>query len=230
MAWPISKNQIIKLGKRLAASDKPEQEDLDLLEAVRASYDPPLAKVEGILRYEFLLPVTSRIKTSDTIIDKLKREHTRLSTMQDIAGVRLVSDMTLSEQNMLVRAICGFFPGAKTVDRRRQPSYGYRAFHVIPEVDGFPVEIHAGACWWRAGGRMKFFLIVYDKSVGEVIKLREYGEAERAQALQDRFRHERANRSNPAIEVVLLGGESEQAVRKTHSRYFKTTYELAADL
>jgi hypothetical protein len=77
---------------------------------------------------------------------------------------------------------------------------------------------------------MKLFLIIYDKSVGEVTEVREYGEADRAQALRDRFRHERANRSNPAIEVVLLGGESEQAVRKTHSRYFKTTRELAADL
>jgi hypothetical protein len=40
-----------------------------------------------------------------TIIEKLKREKTRLSAMQDIAGVRVVLPMTLGEQDALVERI-----------------------------------------------------------------------------------------------------------------------------
>lgn len=33
------------------------------------------------------------------------------------------------------------FPGASVIDRRNNPSYGYRAVHVIAEISGKPVEI-----------------------------------------------------------------------------------------
>src|SRR5439155_4334431 len=41
----------------------------------------------------------------------------------------------------MVERIISLFAGARVVDRRRHPRHGYRAVHVIPEVDGFLVEI-----------------------------------------------------------------------------------------
>ncbi len=116
-------------------------EDLDLLERVRASYDPAMATFEGVLREHLSLSVTSRLKTVGTILDKLRREKTRLSTMQDIAGVRYVEEMTLSQQDLVVAKIVKAFPSARVVDRRIHSSYGYRAVHLVVDVDGCPVEV-----------------------------------------------------------------------------------------
>jgi ppGpp synthetase/RelA/SpoT-type nucleotidyltranferase len=117
--------------------------DLVMLQRLRADYDAPLAQVEDRLRTNGLR-TTSRLKTVGTIIDKLKRERTRLSKMQDIAGVRLVVGQGLSgltEQDRVVEVVSDLFPGSSTVDRRSRPSHGYRAVHVIPTVDECPVEI-----------------------------------------------------------------------------------------
>ena len=64
-----------------------------------------------------------------------------LSRMQDIAGVRLVAEMNRTEQDQLVKRIVELFPGADVKDRRAEPSHGYRAVHVIVEVDQRLVEI-----------------------------------------------------------------------------------------
>ncbi|MHB8873935.1 MAG: hypothetical protein ACYC8T_09650 [Myxococcaceae bacterium] len=130
-----------KLGERLRSQSVPDPANLDALQRVRAEYDAPLAKVEAILREQLGLKATSRIKTINTIVDKLRREKTRLSSMQDIAGLRIVEDISLSEQDALVHKICGALPKARVVDRRAKPSHGYRAVHVIAIVDERPVEI-----------------------------------------------------------------------------------------
>ena len=77
-------------------------------------YDAPMARVQVSLRDRLGVDATSRLKTVNTIIEKLRREKMRLAEMQDIAGLRIVG---------------------------RHPRHGYRAVHVIPEVDGFLVEI-----------------------------------------------------------------------------------------
>ena len=64
-----------------------------------------------------------------------------LSRMQDIAGARLVAEMNWTEQDQLVARIVELFPSAEVKDRRAEPSYGYRAVHVIVEVDRRLVEI-----------------------------------------------------------------------------------------
>ena len=90
-----------------------------------------------------------------------------LSRMQDIAGVRLVAEMNRTEQNQLVARITELFPGAEVKDRRAEPSYGYRAVHVIVEVeqrlvevqvrtvlqDGWAQLIERFADWWGRGIR-----------------------------------------------------------------------------
>ncbi len=67
----------------------------------------------------------------------------RLSQMQDIAGCRLIVDDFESQQVIVRRLHRQLAPlgKVKSVDRRRRPSHGYRAVHLIVTVDGKPVEI-----------------------------------------------------------------------------------------
>ena len=73
---------------------------------------------------------------------------------------------------------------------------------------------------------MPQFLVVYNQLTGDV-QLSEYPDEARAEALQRRFALEREHRLEPHIEVVLLGARSEDVLRRTHARYFKSVRELA---
>lgn len=75
---------------------------------------------------------------------------------------------------------------------------------------------------------MKFFLVVYDRSRGKLVDLKTFAEPQRAAALRARFQRETAERSRPEIEVVLLGAESLDDLKRTHARYFSSLEELAA--
>ncbi len=72
---------------------------------------------------------------------------------------------------------------------------------------------------------MPQFLIVYDQLTGAV-ELSEYADDARVEALERRFALEREHRLEPHIEVVLLGARSEEVLRRTHARYFKSVREL----
>ncbi|MFM7459519.1 MAG: hypothetical protein ACKO15_01560, partial [Burkholderiales bacterium] len=73
-------------------------------------------------------------------VEKLRRESTRLSQMQDIAGCRvLVKD--LKSQNALVEQLVAAFIDVVIVDRRAQPSHGYRAVHLVVTSESRTVEI-----------------------------------------------------------------------------------------
>lgn len=88
---------------------------------------------------------TSRLKTTSVLIEKLKREHTSLKSVQDIAGARIVVDGDRAAQDDVVKAVVeAFGDSSKPVrvrDRRAEPSHGYRAVHVVATVLGLPVEI-----------------------------------------------------------------------------------------
>jgi putative GTP pyrophosphokinase len=60
--------------------------------------------------------------------------------MQDIAGCRLVVQDVL-EQNRVVDRLQRTFAKAIVVDRRKQPSYGYRAVHIIAMARNKQIEI-----------------------------------------------------------------------------------------
>jgi len=137
----VTKSQINKLGERLRASTSPDLASLAKLQEFRTVYDAPLRKVESVLREKVGTDATWRLKTVNTIIEKLRREKTRLAEMQDIAGIRVVRESLLEEQTALAATIVELFPGAKLIDRRAKPQHGYRAVHIIPIVDGRPVEI-----------------------------------------------------------------------------------------
>jgi len=77
---------------------------------------------------------------------------------------------------------------------------------------------------------MNYFLIVYDTAAGEILELKRFGVLQRALALSQRFARELAERDRRNIEVVLLSAESEDELRRTHSRYFESSAELAESI
>src|SRR5580658_8046065 len=72
MPLPISRNQLDKLGKRLAQPGSIMPEDYQLLERVLEHYGSVLAVVEVKINRLGLRP-TQRLKTTGTLADKLRR-------------------------------------------------------------------------------------------------------------------------------------------------------------
>ena len=72
---------------------------------------------------------------------------------------------------------------------------------------------------------MRHYLVIYDRRKGQIIRHRSQPTPE--QALVARFDAEREFRGQPDIEIVVLGAESWDSLRRTHSRYFKDVQELA---
>lgn len=107
----------------------------EALELVLQDAFNALNDVSVILRRDVSdVAFTPRLKTLGTIVEKLEREPTMaLSRMRDVAGIRLVDDMSRLEQDVLVQRIREALGGGTIVDRRYSPSHGYRAVHL--EVD-----------------------------------------------------------------------------------------------
>lgn len=71
------------------------------------------------------------------------------------------------------------------------------------------------------------FLIQYDRSQGAVITIQEFDDSERENAENARLDMELSlNRLGTDHEVVLLEAASEEALRRTHRRYFENLSEL----
>lgn len=74
---------------------------------------------------------------------------------------------------------------------------------------------------------MMIFLIEYDRSRGQVIMLKMFDDSERQKAEDARLEMElELNRAGTEREVVLLEASSEEALRRTHRRYFEDLAEL----
>lgn len=152
MLLPASREQINKLGGRLASDEPASEDDLHLLEELVAchAYALELARprVDSLAADLGTAPlhITHRAKTTQTIIEKLCREHTMaLARVQDLAGIRIVGAIRFDEQDQLAAEIARLFPAdpraPKIVDRRKEPSHGYRAVHVVVSLDGITIEI-----------------------------------------------------------------------------------------
>lgn len=146
VALPTSKNQLVKLGKRLAARD-PAPGDEELYVAFLDAYDQVQTALVTVLRsvqWPVALPeltIVGRTKTLDTLVDKLRREHgIQLPNVRDVAGVRIVGELTLLQQTVLGSLLHGAY-GGELIDRRARPTAGYRALHLACTVGGLPVEI-----------------------------------------------------------------------------------------
>ncbi len=74
-----------------------------------------------------------------------------------------------------------------------------------------------------------YFLLVLDKASGE-LQVEEFGDLGEL-AMAEYSRSERAYADRPEIEVVLVGADSLETIKTTHSHYFhRSTESLLAGL
>lgn len=143
---PGSLNQLKKLGDAIRDDDAVAYGDLhynkvwswcnDLVAAaVRDISDLNLAELLGEVEQ---VSITGRAKIRTTVREKLlRRRSDRLPSIQDLAGVRVEADMTLTEQDRFVEAIrirFGQSPAA-VHDLREGDHSGYRAVHLWVRLD-----------------------------------------------------------------------------------------------
>ena len=72
------------------------------------------------------------------------------------------------------------------------------------------------------------FVLVYDQREGHLLSIEDFADSEAG--MNRRYELERKYRDESTIEVVMLGAESEEQIRRTHSRYFQTPGEILAGL
>jgi ppGpp synthetase/RelA/SpoT-type nucleotidyltranferase len=137
------------------------------------------------------VPVPRTTKTLASIVAKLARERMRLSAMQDIIGCRivvsdrrdqeiLVSSLGMTEEQrdqqrnssrealpmlsaeLIDRTLVRPFAKVGIVNRNMQPSYGYRAIHIVIRDFGPPYEIQVRTAmqdrWANFSERLNDFL------------------------------------------------------------------------
>ncbi len=139
----MSRSAVDRLGKRLATEGEIDDADYELLIEVLTAYQQALQETQERLHRLGYSP-TSRTKTTSVLVDKLRREHSSLKSVQDIAGTRIIC-ADRDEQNDIVQSVVTCFADGgrepKVKDRRDEPSHGYRAVHVVVTVQDLPVEI-----------------------------------------------------------------------------------------
>lgn len=89
MPRSFSRSQIDKLGRRLAAGGPVAPDDEAMLAQLLRDYRVVLEAVEPLVHRASGATTTGRVKTIGTLVDKLRRG-TRLSAVQDVAGIRVV--------------------------------------------------------------------------------------------------------------------------------------------
>ena len=316
----LSKTQIDRLGDRLRREPSSE-DDLRLLDQYRRSFGTAYETVITTVRDRLHLEPTGRpAKSTSSIIEKLRRESIRLSQVQDIAGCRVIVADILA-QDHTVAILRETFQEVRVMDRRTNPSYDYRAVHVIVETEGLSMEVQVRSSlqhlWAElserlsdvvdsnikyGGGDQKvrthlarmsrqvanleefeteleslrneldpdeirrvehvrqrmalmkasiaetlrnqissveelkgsiqmIFLIEYYRPEGRIVTFKTFDQSERSRAEQLRLEIELdLNRKKIDHEVVLLEAADENALRKTHRRYFEDISQIAKSL
>lgn len=110
----LTSSQIDRLGERLRASVTISEEDLVALQTYREMHVDALRHVQEVITSALGgVAQTSRIKTVQTLCDKLRRQPIKLSRVQDIAGVRIVQDMDRTEQDRMAAILRAAFSDAR---------------------------------------------------------------------------------------------------------------------
>lgn len=134
MELPLTRSQIDRLGKRLKAGTSTD-EDLDLLAHYQRLLQPlMLETVAYVMLATFEagaggLEIVGRDKQVRSIVAKLQRQSTRLSSMQDLVGARLVVSRARDQEEFLQHLSPDM--DFTVIDRRANPNHGYRAVHLI---------------------------------------------------------------------------------------------------
>lgn len=143
-ALPMSRSALDRLGERLKAADRIAEDDLNSLAAVVDAYQRVLDDVKDQLT-TLGYAATTRVKTTGTLVEKLRREDKMLlSRVQDLAGARIIVADRPAQDDAVGRIREHFeavSQDCRVVDRRRSPSHGYRAVHVIVKLRSVQVEI-----------------------------------------------------------------------------------------
>ena len=119
--------------------------DLELLDEYRLSHSTSYDTIVRLIVDCFQLEPTGRpAKSTSSIIEKLQRESLRLAQMQDIAGCRLIVDNSYTQDtvsNSLMQHLSRDGIQRSMIDRRTNPSNGYRAIHIVATWSERHVEI-----------------------------------------------------------------------------------------
>jgi len=136
----MSKTKVDLLGDRLRKGSFTEA-DLRLLDEYRRSFRTEYDTVIQVIRVQLGFEPTGRpAKSTSSIVEKLERETIRLSQMQDIAGCRIVvDDVVVQERD--IATLRRAFPEMTVVDRRVNPSHGYRAVHLVVRIEDKLIEV-----------------------------------------------------------------------------------------
>lgn len=136
----FSKSKIDRIGDRLR-EEEISVDALRDLEAYRSQFSQAYAEVEHIVRDTLGHAITGRpSKSTVAIIEKLRRQKTRLSQIQDIAGCRTIVN-NLIEQDSLTNALSVMLGDAIIDDKRSNPTNNYRAVHIIAKRHGKIIEV-----------------------------------------------------------------------------------------
>ncbi|WP_030442811.1 hypothetical protein [Actinoplanes subtropicus] len=73
---------------------------------------------------------------------------------------------------------------------------------------------------------MRHYLVVFNRREGSIVRFAEFERAN--DALTARFEAEYEFMNDTAIEVVVLGAASREALQRTHGRYFQGVREMAS--
>lgn len=136
-----SKSAIDQLGETLKQAPV-SRESLIALDQYRLTFHMAIAQVRSALSEQCGVQCTLRpSKSTPSIIAKLIRQpSTRLTQIQDIAGLRVIVK-DYAEQDALRDKVKALYPDCKIYDRRKKPSFGYRAVHLVIKVDNRLVEL-----------------------------------------------------------------------------------------
>lgn len=145
---PVSKTRLRAIGKALVEGmlDAAMEDELGQL-LTRA--DEAQAGAQVLIQRALAgagedFQVRGRAKSRITLREKLDRMGARwLPDIRDLAGVRVVGPMTLTDQDEVMRRCCDALaaPTPKLIDRRVDPRAGYRALHAEVTFQGSLLEV-----------------------------------------------------------------------------------------
>lgn len=133
---PFSGNEIKRLGNRLRDGSQ-DQSDIEMLEALRTSYDPLLiemsARVDRLLvEAGFRHLLSGRSKRTKSIIRKLRRPQNHgmdLSRLGDMVGLRVIFP-SIAEQDRALKTLTDGLD-EKRVNDYRTGEKPYRSVHIV---------------------------------------------------------------------------------------------------
>lgn len=209
MARHLSSSQIDRLGRRLRHTAVATASERHELRRLIADYAEPLRLVQDRVRSRLGLASTARLKTEKTILEKLRRERTALSRMQDIAGLRMVVPGTRVDQADTARQVRRLFRSVERVDRIARPKHGYRAIHLIVTLRGCPVEVQIRTSAQHA------WADAYEKVADRIGRGIRYGDMPAAPAVRE------------VVETMLQAADQIDLIERSHAEAVAGATELA---